>query len=127
DYLTGVPETTSLRFAFAPTFHSGNFVGRADVGFDLPIAGDGSELFDGPFLHVDLGGGFHNQQGAVLLELSTMAYLEETDDLLHLIAVTGELNVGRTTPYITISRPFASGDDGDIDITNIALGVRGRI
>ncbi|KAB2903101.1 MAG: hypothetical protein F9K40_07290 [Kofleriaceae bacterium] len=127
DYLRGVPETTSLRVAFAPTMRSGNFIGRADLGLDLPIAGDGTELFESPFLHVDLGGGFSNHQGAVLVELSTMAYLEETDELLHLIALTGELHAGRTTPYVTISRPFESGDGDGFDITNIAVGVRGRL
>lgn len=127
DYLRGVPETTSLRLAFTPTLTSGNFVGRADIGLDMPIAGDGTELFDSPFLHVDLGGGYHHAKGAVLVELSTMSYLEESDDLLHLIAVTGELHAGKTTPYVTISRPFESGEGDSPDITNIALGVRGRL
>lgn len=127
DYLTGFPDTTSLRLAVTPSTSRGTFVARADIGLDLPVAGEGADLLDGLFLHVDLGAGFHNGKAGVLAELSTMAYLEETDDLLHLIAITGELTAGKTTPYVTISRPFASGSDGELDITNIAIGLRGRL
>lgn len=116
-----------MRVAVSPTVRSGNFVGRADIGLDLAIAGELADELDAPFLHVDLGGGYYNDKGAVLVELSTMSYLEETDDLLHLVAVTAELNAGRATPYVTISRPFESGDGEGPDITNIAIGVRGRM
>jgi hypothetical protein len=126
DYLTGFPETTSLRVAFAPSMTSGNLVARADVGLDLAVAGEGSEEFDSPFLHVDVGGGYTNGQFSVLAELGNMIYLDETDDTIHLLAVTAELHAGKATPYLTISRPFTTGD-GDLDITNFALGVRGRL
>jgi hypothetical protein len=128
DYLTGLPETTSLRVAVSPSVHQGDLVARADIGLDLPIAGEMTDEIDGPFLHVDLGAGFHNGKGGVLAELSTMSYLEETDELIHLIAITAEMTAGKVTPYATLSRPFVSGNDGgEFDITNVAIGLRGRI
>jgi hypothetical protein len=127
DYPTGFPDTTTARVAFAPRIRSGNFVARADVGLDMVLAGEGADEFDSPFLHVDVGAGFHNGKGGAVVELTTMSYLEETDTLIHLLAFTAELNAGRTTPYITISKPFVTGDDDSVEITNFAIGLRGKL
>ncbi len=126
DYLTGLPDSTSLRVAVTPSLHRGSLVARADIGLDMVVAGDGTEFFDSPFLHVDLGAGVSNAKGAALVELTTMSYLEEPDELIHIIAFTGELVAGKTTPYVTISRPFTSGTE-DIELTNFAIGLRGQL
>jgi hypothetical protein len=35
---------------------------------------------------------------------------------------------GKTTPYLTLSKPFQSGDDAnDIELINIGLGLRGQL
>jgi len=132
DYLRGATEVTTLRLAASPQITSGSFIGRADLGLDIPVAGDGVEPFDDLFAHVDLGAGVRNAKAAALVELTTMAYLHEPEELLHLVAVTGELYAGRATPYVTIAKPFQTGDEeGEgifgLDITNIAFGVRGRL
>lgn len=127
DYATAFPDTTTARLAVTPRYRNGNFVARADVGLDMVLAGEGADEFDSPFLHVDLGAGFHNGKGGVIAELGTMSYLEETDTLIHVFAVTGELTAGRTTPYISISKPFISGSDEAFDLTNFAIGMRGRL
>lgn len=39
-----------------------------------------------------------------------------------------ELSAGRTTPYLTISKPFVTGDGSeDIELINIDLGMRGQL
>jgi hypothetical protein len=129
DFLTGVPDTTSLRLAFTPSLRSGNLIARADVGLDFVIDTEGSGP-DAPFLHVDVGAGYQSGKAAALVEMSTMSYLDDTDERYHVIALTGEIGAGKATPYVTLSKPIVSGDgDGfeDVDILNIGLGVRGAI
>jgi hypothetical protein len=128
DYLTAMPDTTTLRLAVSPSGHSGNFVARADIGMDVVIDTDGDNP-DAPFAHLDVGAGFDNGQAAVMLELSNMMYLDETDDMLHVAALTGAFHAGKVTPYVTISRPFGDvfGEDTDITITNLIFGVRGQM
>lgn len=125
DFLTAAPETTTLRAAFTPTFRSDKFVARADLGVDIVLdtEGDGPET---PYVHVDLGAGYDDGKWAALVELSTMAYLEEADDLLHVAALTGQLHAGTATPYLSLSKPIGDLAQGD-DITSFTFGVRGRM
>ncbi len=125
DLLTAAPETTTLRAAFTPTFRSDKFVARGDIGLDIVLAteGEGPET---PYLHVDLGAGYDDGKVAALFELSTMAYLEETDELLHVAAITGQLHTGSATPFVALAKPIGDLAD-ESDITNFTIGVRGRL
>jgi hypothetical protein len=130
DFLTGVPDTTSLRLAFTPSVRSSNLIARADVGLDFVIDTDNGSSPDAPFLHVDLGAGYQSGKAAALVEMSSMTYLDETDERYHVIGLTGEIAAGKTTPYLTLSKPFVSGngsDFEDVDIVNIGVGLRGKI
>jgi hypothetical protein len=128
DLLTAAPDATTLRVAVSPMTRSGNFVARADAGIDIVLdSGNDGENPD-PFLHLDLGAGFDNGKGAFLAEFSTLMPTEETDEMIHLLALTGAFHATEQASfYATISRPF--GDvflDDDLDVTNVFFGVRGR-
>ena len=133
DYLTSAPDITSLRLALSPSASSGSFVARGDFGVDIVLHG---EEADGGFVHADLGAGARGRRGALLVELSTMMYTGSSDELVHVAALTGELHTGKVTPYLTVSRPFQTGEDDDggegflrddlIDF-NVAIGVRGQL
>lgn len=125
DLLTAAPETTTLRAAFTPTFRSDKFVARGDLGVDVVLSteGEGPET---PYMHVDLGAGYDDGKVAALFQLSTMAYLAEADELLHVAAITGQLHTGSATPYLSLSRPVGELAQG-ADVTGITFGVRGRL
>lgn len=70
--------------------------------------------------------GYDDGKMGFLFEMSTLAYLEDSDELAHVGAVTGQLHAGTTTPYMTVSMPF--GDAVDFgDVKSLTLGVRGRL
>lgn len=128
DLLAAAPDTTTLRVAVSPTMRNNNFVARADIGVDIVVDSEG-EGPESPFLHADFGAGYDNGKASLVGELSTMMYLEEADEPIHVAAVTGAMHLGQATPYLTISRPFGDffGEDSEIDITNIIFGVRGKL
>jgi hypothetical protein len=126
DLLAAAADTTTLRLAVTPSFRSGHFVARADVGLDVVLATEGDGDGDA-YLHLDAGAGFHNGKLGALVELSNLFYLEEADQPIHLVALTGELTTGKFTPYLTISRPFGDAFFEDVEVTNFVLGARGSL
>jgi hypothetical protein len=125
DLLTAAPSTTTLRAAVTPMLRRDRFVARADVGLDIVLDTDGDNP-DAPYLHVDLGAGYDDGRMAFMFELATMSYLDDTDELLHVAAITGQLHAGVATPYLSLSKPLGDAVP-DIDILGITVGVRGRL
>lgn len=116
------PETTTVRFAVAPTYRSGHLVLRGDAGLDLPFSSNNDGGNPDPLYHVDLAAGYEGAGVGGTAELQTVGSTGG-DGTLHVLAFGLQGRSAKIVPFGTLSIPFASDDDYGSSF-NVLGGVR---
>lgn len=127
DFALIVPEAFAIRLGASPIFRSGQFVLRADVGFDVFLAADGPDEPD-PFVRLNVGGGVDTGTFAILGELVNHATTDNDTNWAHTFAVSARFRSGALEPGIALGVPFGSDTDYDelVDFFLVA-GLQGAI
>jgi hypothetical protein len=111
DLVQIVPEGFSLRVGASPTFRSGQFFGKADVGLDVNLSAAGDDTLD-PLIRVNAGAGVDLGNvafaGELLNTISTDGDAE--DQVVTEIGVSVRAVAGNLRPYGGLLIPI---DDGD--------------
>lgn len=125
DWVTSLPQTTSVRLAVAPTFRSGQVALRGDFGLDVPVATSEDGDVPEPVYHLDVGIGYDGGAFGATAELQTVGSTDaDADGTLHVLALGFQGKRGQVRPFGTFSLPFASDDESLDGNYNVIGGVR---
>lgn len=114
----------AFRVAGTSTYHRGNRYARADAGFDLLLSSNSDR--GGSLLHLDLAAGLAPAPVGAAIELQSMCSTDwdRTDQCSHVVALDGQLAVGRSVLVLGAGVPFGTRDD--LATVNVELGFHGR-
>lgn len=114
DLITAPPDMTSARIAVAPTWRTGDFFLRGDLGVDLVIdQPDESSEID-PIYHLDVAAGVRKDRISGALGISTVGSTGDEDEgHFHAFTVGGQYDAGPVTPHLSVAVPFVSGMDSE--------------
>src|SRR5581483_2010152 len=108
DEATGIPGTR-FRFAISPTVHRGIAFARIDLGVDVPVAGQETQL-DDTLGHANVGVGVALGAFTTTAELEFVDLLGSPGDFAFRTSSTAGVAArytrGRWSPYLLVSSPL---------------------
>jgi hypothetical protein len=128
------PNDWYLRLAFSPLIHMRSLFFRADLGVDLPFAEDDDDVYRvDPIGRLNLGGGVDLGMAALMVELATIADIDDDDDdpdndndLFSTVAFTARFMGTQLQPYLTVGTPIDEFGRDRVDFF-IGFGIQGVI
>ena len=124
DVAQAFADITWARLATSPQLRSGQWLFRADIGFDIAI--DEGDIFDGddlgPIFRANAAVGFDSGAVIATAELANTANLgdDSDDEFIHTIALGARASTGGARPYGAIIIPL---DDDVRDVIDLAIAV----
>lgn len=123
------PDAWYARLAFSPLIHVSSVFLRADLGVDIPFAED--DFRADPIGRLNIGGGVDFGIAALMLELATIADIDDDDDdeigdedLFTTGAITARFMGETLQPFLSVGMPIDEAVRDQVDFF-IAGGIQG--
>lgn len=125
DFVQRVPESTWLRLGASPMGRAGKLFWRADVGLDLALDEDASDV--SPVFHLNVGAGADLRTVHLLAELVTSIVDDESDDeVASTLAIGARFVSGNLRPGVALMLPVGNDRGNDLDFA-LAFSLAARL
>ncbi|MGN6103594.1 MAG: hypothetical protein ACTHU0_00575 [Kofleriaceae bacterium] len=114
DLVQRVPNSTWLRLGVSPTGRSGKLFWRADLGIDLALDEDDTDL--SPIVRLNVGGGLDLGAVHVLAEVVTNVISNADDEVTSTLAIGARFVSGNLRPGIALLLPLGFDNDYDPEL-----------